>query len=89
MESGDCVPRRGAYLAHRLSPRRAMPAIETPCTRICTVDPASGLCLGCGRSLAEIAGWIGFAPDERTRIMAELPQRLALLKSRSARSDVN
>jgi predicted Fe-S protein YdhL (DUF1289 family) len=89
MQSGNCVPRRRAYLAHRHSQRRAMSAIETPCTRICTVDPASGLCLGCGRSLAEIAGWIGFTPDERTRIMTELPQRLAALKSRAARSDVN
>ena len=33
------------------------PAIESPCNKICTLDPASGLCIGCGRSLAEIARW--------------------------------
>jgi predicted Fe-S protein YdhL (DUF1289 family) len=43
------------------------------------VDPLSELCIGCGRSLAEIAGWIGFEPGERARIMAELPGRLAAL----------
>ena len=65
-----------------------MAAIESPCNLICTVDPVSGLCLGCGRSLAEIGGWIGCSAEERARIMAELPQRLAALKLRPARSDV-
>jgi predicted Fe-S protein YdhL (DUF1289 family) len=51
--------------------------IESPCNKVCVVDPASSLCIGCGRTLAEIAGWIGFTPDERRRIMAELPKRLA------------
>ena len=32
-----------------------MPSIESPCIKVCAVDPRSGLCLGCGRSLAEIA----------------------------------
>ncbi len=56
-------------------------AVETPCNKVCTVDPASSLCIGCGRSLAEIAGWLGFTDAERTRIMAELPARLARLNS--------
>ena len=34
--------------------------------QICTVDPVSGLCIGCGRSLAEIACWLGFANEERS-----------------------
>lgn len=63
-----------------------MAAIESPCNLICTVDPGSGLCLGCGRSLAEIAGWIGFGTDERARIVAELPRRLAALRPRSGRA---
>lgn len=66
-----------------------MAAIESPCKLICTVDPGSGSCLECGRSLTEIAGWIGFGADERARIMAELPRRLAALKLRPARSDVS
>jgi predicted Fe-S protein YdhL (DUF1289 family) len=54
-----------------------MAEIETPCNKVCAVDPASGLCIGCGRTVAEIAGWIGFTADERKRIMAGLPKRLA------------
>jgi len=33
-----------------------------------------------GRTLAEIGGWIGFTPEERRRVMAELPARLAALR---------
>jgi predicted Fe-S protein YdhL (DUF1289 family) len=51
--------------------------IETPCTKVCTVEPASGLCLGCGRTLAEIAQWGTLSAAERTAIMAKLPRRLA------------
>ena len=54
-----------------------MAEIESPCNKVCVVDAACGLCIGCGRTLAEIAGWIAMAPDERRRIMAELPARLA------------
>jgi len=54
-----------------------MADIESPCNKICAVDPVSALCVGCGRTLAEIEGWIRFSADERARIMAELPRRLA------------
>jgi uncharacterized protein len=57
-----------------------MAEIETPCNKVCAVDPVSGLCVGCGRTVAEIAGWIGFTATDRTRVMAELPQRLAKLR---------
>jgi predicted Fe-S protein YdhL (DUF1289 family) len=33
--------------------------------------------VGCGRSLAEIERWTAFSPEERRRIMAELPARMA------------
>jgi predicted Fe-S protein YdhL (DUF1289 family) len=50
--------------------------IVSPCTKVCTIDPRSGLCLGCGRTLSEIAQWASLADGERERIMGELPQRL-------------
>jgi predicted Fe-S protein YdhL (DUF1289 family) len=31
--------------------------VETPCVNVCLLDPATGACLGCGRTLAEIASW--------------------------------
>ena len=52
-------------------------SIATPCVKVCVVDGASGLCLGCWRTLSEIGGWSGFTDEERARIMAELPAREA------------
>jgi len=56
-------------------------SISSPCNRICVVHPASRLCIGCGRSLDEIAGWIALSETERRQIMAQLPARLAGLNS--------
>ena len=50
-------------------------SIATPCVKVCAVDGASGLCLGCFRTLPEIAGWSRLSDEERARIMAELPER--------------
>jgi predicted Fe-S protein YdhL (DUF1289 family) len=59
-----------------------MSEIETPCTKVCVVDPVSGLCRGCGRSLAEIASWTSLSAEERRRVMAELPNRMAATATR-------
>jgi len=51
--------------------------VQTPCNKICTIDPITGLCRGCGRTLSEIAQWSALTDDARARIMAELPERAA------------
>ena len=58
--------------------------IETPCIKVCTLDASTGLCLGCGRTIDEVAGWSRMSPAERTRIMAELPSRLAMRRTANA-----
>jgi predicted Fe-S protein YdhL (DUF1289 family) len=50
-------------------------SISSPCTKVCTIDPRTGLCGGCGRTLDEIAQWGSLSEAERRRVMAELPQR--------------
>jgi predicted Fe-S protein YdhL (DUF1289 family) len=50
--------------------------IVSPCEKICTVDPESGLCSGCGRTLIEIESWVKYSDTERERIMQDLPRRL-------------
>lgn len=49
--------------------------IRTPCIKVCIVDGESGLCMGCYRTLAEVAGWTRLDDAERAAIMAELPGR--------------
>ena len=53
----------------------AAPSVSTPCVKVCVVDGESGLCLGCLRTLPEIAGWARLAEAERLALMAELPRR--------------
>ena len=55
--------------------------METPCIKICTYDPGSGLCRGCGRTLEEITAWASMRTDERQRIMEQLPERLRRLSA--------
>jgi predicted Fe-S protein YdhL (DUF1289 family) len=51
--------------------------VSSPCIRLCVLDRTRGICEGCGRTLAEIGGWLGFSEAERRAIMATLPERLA------------
>jgi hypothetical protein len=41
------------------------------------IDPRTGLCLGCGRTLPEIARWHRMESPERQAVMAQLPARMA------------
>ena len=49
--------------------------IETPCTKICQLDPTGRICLGCRRTVDEIATWASLTDEERRAIMKELRKR--------------
>jgi predicted Fe-S protein YdhL (DUF1289 family) len=53
--------------------------METPCIKVCVIEPQTGLCKGCGRSLDEIARWATMSGEERRRIIAGLPGKRQLL----------
>ncbi|HEY1145049.1 MAG TPA: DUF1289 domain-containing protein [Allosphingosinicella sp.] len=59
--------------------------MRTPCIRVCSLDPFTGLCTGCGRTTDEIAGWMRFSDEERETIMESLPARLAAMAAESKR----
>lgn len=54
--------------------------VVTPCIKVCMVDGESGLCLGCRRTLPEIATWGRLSHGERETIMAELPERISRIR---------
>ena len=56
---------------------------HSPCVGVCTLDPAMGWCLGCGRTGDEIASWIGLDDARRLAIWNELPERLDRLAVRA------
>jgi predicted Fe-S protein YdhL (DUF1289 family) len=59
--------------------------IETPCIKVCVVDPESGFCIGCGRTRGEIGAWLALSAVERHEIVLGLPQRMATLTQRGRR----
>lgn len=61
--------------ADPLAPSQPPRAIASPCVMVCTVDGASGLCLGCLRTLPEIAAWSRMTDEARAAVMAELDSR--------------
>ncbi len=52
-----------------------MTEIASPCVKLCVLHPESGYCVGCHRTMEEIAGWTRFSDAERAEIMATLPMR--------------
>lgn len=58
--------------------RAALPvaAIDTPCVQICVIDE-HGLCVGCARTMDEIAGWGTFSTEQRHAVMSTLSARRA------------
>jgi predicted Fe-S protein YdhL (DUF1289 family) len=54
--------------------------VESPCVKICVVDPATGHCLGCHRTPDEIATWSAMTPEARRAVLADLPGRAERLR---------
>lgn len=52
---------------------------DSPCVKICVVHPKARICIGCHRTLDEIAAWSRMTPETRKSVMAELPARKSLL----------
>ena len=58
-----------------MSGRADSASVASPCNSVCIVDPVTGLCGGCFRTLQEIAGWIDFSAAEKRSVIAALDAR--------------
>jgi uncharacterized protein len=47
----------------------------SPCVGTCTLDPGSGYCLGCKRTIEEIAQWPRLDAVAKRRVIAALAER--------------
>ena len=47
----------------------------SPCIGDCTIQPASGLCVGCARTMQEIMAWPSLGTDRKREILAQLETR--------------
>lgn len=59
--------------------------MESPCILVCSIDPKTDYCFGCGRTREEIAGWTLFSPEKRREIMDDLEERLKTVERRPRR----
>ncbi|GAC1527777.1 MAG: hypothetical protein NVS2B4_05320 [Ramlibacter sp.] len=51
--------------------------VPSPCSKVCRIDAASGLCAGCLRSIDEIAAWGGMDEGDRRAVWQRLGLRAA------------
>ena len=45
---------------------------DSPCIGVCQLDGRTQSCIGCGRTIGEIAAWSGLSNEERRAIVARL-----------------
>jgi len=55
-------------------------SIWSPCIKVCFVDPDAEICVGCFRTLDELARWTKMSDDERDLVGKELPEREAVYR---------
>lgn len=71
------VPGCGRREASGAELSRTMSGFASPCIDVCELDPGRRYCIGCLRSIEEIAGWSAMDASERSRVMSDLPRRRA------------
>jgi len=49
--------------------------VASPCVNVCQMNPFTGLCRGCMRTLDEIAGWLDFTAEEKLAVLERLEER--------------
>jgi len=49
--------------------------VKSPCIKVCQMDPARGVCIGCCRTLEEIGRWGLMSDAERDTVMSGLAER--------------
>ena len=49
--------------------------VPSPCVNVCQMDPQTGLCRGCLRTLDEIGAWMDYSVSEKLEVLARLDER--------------
>jgi len=50
-------------------------AVPSPCISVCRIDPATGWCAGCLRTIDEIAQWSALGDEAKRAVWLTLAQR--------------
>ena len=52
-----------------------IPPVASPCIRHCTLNDQD-VCIGCGRTLADIVGWTRMSDAEKAQCVAQAAERV-------------
>jgi len=52
-----------------------MSEVKSPCVEICQLDMSSDICLGCFRTMDEIAGWVEMTDVEKRNVLLLVDER--------------
>ena len=59
---------------------------NSPCVDVCAIDEDTGWCIGCGRTMHEIATWASMGDPARTKILGEIETRKTQIPNREQRA---
>lgn len=59
-----------------MEPEDFGPQVKSPCRNVCVIDEAREVCIGCGRTRAEIWRWIRASDLEKLQIRRDAAARL-------------
>ena len=62
-------------LLERAAALEAEDLVPSPCISVCQMDAATGFCIGCFRTLDEIAAWSRASEAEKRAVWSELAER--------------
>lgn len=55
-------------------------AVPSPCVSMCRMDDSTGWCVGCQRTIDEIAAWSLFDDEEKRQVWCLIEERRARLR---------
>ena len=64
-----------AYWVARVAETADVTPVPSPCVNICKIDPYTGMCHGCRRTLDEIAAWSALGDADKRWVWQQLPGR--------------
>jgi predicted Fe-S protein YdhL (DUF1289 family) len=51
--------------------------VSSPCVKLCALDPRSGYCVGCYRTIDEVANWVEMSAEDKRAVLERVARRRA------------